>query len=107
MTRTSLPQAFAELEVYGDWALAIEAERNRKRNRSSVEEMDEFYSAIMPRMREIVSYLNGRDLHNLAAEEQALLNLSLSLMEISFPVEYHRLSSVPNGFPFDRYDIYQ
>ena len=107
MTRTTLPQAFAELEAYGDWALGIEAERNRKRNRSSVEEMDNFYSAIMPRMREIVSYLNDRDLHKLTAEDQALLNLSLALMEISFPVEYHRSSSVPNGFPFERYEIYQ
>src|SRR5689334_13351087 len=55
---TVLPASFAELEPFAHWALATERERLMARESSTMEELQMFYDAMMPRLVAIVEYLN-------------------------------------------------
>jgi hypothetical protein len=83
-----LPAQFAAWEPFAaDWCLATERERRERRMRSSQAELDAFSKAVKPRLDEAIQYLNGFPLHDLPVPEQNLLNLTLSLVEISVAVE--------------------
>ncbi|MGW0249003.1 hypothetical protein ACWDYH_20455 [Nocardia goodfellowii] len=83
-----LPAEFADLEPYADWALATEKERYAKRLASSMEEMQRFYDAALPRLTAAIEYCDrflGQD--DRPEEVPALLNLMQSLINVSFPIE--------------------
>jgi hypothetical protein len=83
-----LPAQFAEWEPFAaDWCLATEHERRERRMRSTQGELEAFYRAVKPRLDEAIQYLNGFPVHDLPAPERNLLNLTLSLVEISVAVE--------------------
>ncbi len=83
-----LPAQFAEWEPFAaNWCLATEHERRERRMRSSQRELEAFYKAVKPRLDEAIQYLNGFALDALPPRERNLLNLTLSLVEISVAVE--------------------
>ncbi|WP_428301733.1 hypothetical protein [Immundisolibacter sp.] len=83
-----LPAQFAAWEPFAaDWCLATEHERRARRMHSTQGELERFYKAVKPRLDEAIQYLNGFALHDLPAPETNLLNLTLSLVEISVAVE--------------------
>jgi hypothetical protein len=94
---TTLPTAFADLEPYTDWCLASEAERYAKRLASSMDEMQAFYDAAMPRLEEAMAYLDGFELNDLPEDAGQLLLLCYSLVNVSFPVEVWRQPRVPDS----------
>ena len=59
MTEALLPEAFEDLAPWLDWALEPERARAAKKVASSMEEIGAFYDAMMPRMEEIIAYLDG------------------------------------------------
>lgn len=86
--RPMLPAQFAEWEPFAaDWCLATEHDRRERRMRSTQAQLEAFYKAVKPRLDEAIQYLNGFSLQNLPAPERNLLNLTLSLVEISVAVE--------------------
>ena len=92
-----LPPEFADLEPFSDWCLASEAERYAKRLSSSMDEMQAFYDAAFPRFEQILTYLDDLPLDDLPEEAHRLLELSYSLVNISFPVEVWRQPRVPDS----------
>jgi hypothetical protein len=83
-----LPKDFAGLEKFFEtWCLATQTERHNKCVTSQMQELEEFYQAMLPRMDSIAEYLNQFPLQNLEADAQNLLNLSLSFIEVSLAVE--------------------
>lgn len=99
-----LPAGFQDFEPFvGKWALATERERNRTRLSSSMAEIQELYDALLPRMEEIIGYLNQFPLDNLPAAAKPLFHLSLSLAEIAPAVELFKQPEVVDGFPADRF----
>ena len=83
-----LPAQFAQWEPFAaNWCLATEHERRERRMRSSQRELEAFYKAVKPRLDEAIQYLNGFALDALPPCERNLLNLTLSLVEISVAVE--------------------
>ena len=106
MTSQLLPEQYKELERFvSEWALPSESQRNHKRLASSMEEIQKFYDALLPRLNEILSYLNQYPLEQLPAEAQRLMELSLSLMEISHAVELYGQPDVPDAFDARRFEI--
>lgn len=108
MLEQALPKAFTDLQRFAaEWALPTEAERNRKRLITSIDDLQLFYDALLPRMEAIVAYLNQFQLNGLPPDAEALLSLSLAFMEVSTAVELFGSARVPHGFEPERYAIHQ
>ncbi|MGD0882848.1 MAG: hypothetical protein ABSB09_14880 [Acidimicrobiales bacterium] len=92
-----LPAEFADLEPFSDWCLPTEGERYARRLASSMEEMQSFYAAAFPRFEQILAYLDDLPLDALPDDARRLLELSYSLVNVSFPVEVWRQPRVPDS----------
>jgi hypothetical protein len=88
MTQPMLPKPFAALEPFAAmWCLATEAERYARRLDSTMIDMQAFHDAGMPRLREIMAYLDRFELPDLPEQELHLLYLAYSLIMVSLPIE--------------------
>jgi hypothetical protein len=93
----TLPTDFADLELYADWAIPTERARYAKRLSSSMDELQAFYDAAMPRMEAATAYLEQYDLNDLPEDAKRLLWLYCALVTVSFPVEVWRQPKVPDS----------
>ncbi|MEL0083687.1 MAG: hypothetical protein VW985_11715 [Gammaproteobacteria bacterium] len=101
-----LPAPFQSLEPFVEvWDLGSERERHTTRLNAPIEESQKLYDALLPQIEPIAEYLESFDLNNLPAQEQSLLNLALSFMEVSLTVECLKSPTVPGGFAFDRFEV--
>jgi len=94
---------FGDLEPFIRWDLATEPERMAARESSTLEEMRTFYDATILRLPAIVQYLNGFPSDRMPPEAQRLMNMALSLNEVSIAVERYRQPRVINGRERDRF----
>jgi hypothetical protein len=92
-----LPDKFADLEAFAEWSLETEAERYAKRLASTMEEMQAFYDAAMPRLDDALGYLDALELNALPEDASRLLWLVYSLVNVSFPIEVWRQPRVPDS----------
>ena len=92
-----LPADFADLEPFADWSLETEAERYAKRLASTMDEMQAFYDAALPRLEAALAHLDALPLDDLPADATRLLWLCYSLVNASFPVEVWRQPRVPDS----------
>jgi hypothetical protein len=92
-----LPADFSDLEPFADWALPSEYDRYAKRISSTQEELQAFYDAAFPRLRDSVERLKAIALDTISEEERNLLWLFCSLVTVSFPVEVWRQPRVPES----------
>jgi hypothetical protein len=92
----NLPTAFADLEPFSDWCLPTEAERYRKRLDSTMDELQAFYDAALPRLEAAMSHLDELPFDDLPEDATRLLWLCYSLINVSFPVEVWRQPRVPD-----------
>lgn len=101
-----LPKSFYPLTGFTNkWVLPSEAERHQTRLTTTLEELTLFYDAMLPEMEKIIGYLNGFDLKELNEENQNLLLLSLSFIEVSTSIEFFKSSTVPDGFDHRRFNV--
>lgn len=99
-----LPHEFGELEPYLDWALPTIGQRRAKRLASSMEEIDSFYQAILPKMADIATYLDRFELAKLEDRQRRLLDLAFSFMAVAPAVEIFGQPEVKgNTFPYSRF----
>jgi hypothetical protein len=97
MAAPLLPPQFADLERFvADWCLDSEPERYAKRLASTMDEIQEFYDAIMPRAEEAICYLDRLPLDELPEDAWRLLKLLYSLILMSFPVEIWKQPYIPD-----------
>jgi hypothetical protein len=94
---SALPPAFADLEAFAEWALPTEHERFAKRLASSMDELQAFYDAALPRLDDAVEFLDQFELSALPDDASHLIWLYYSLMTVSFPVEVWRQPRVPDS----------
>ncbi len=92
-----LPPDFADLEPFGGWILPSEKDRYAKRLGSSMDELQAFYDAAFPRLRDGTEYLKGVSLEGICDEDRNLLWLFCSLVTVSFPVEVWGQPRVPDA----------
>jgi hypothetical protein len=97
MTDRLLPDAFADLEPFAaTWCLPTERQRFAQRMASSMDEMQAFYDAFMPRAEDAVQYCDRFPLDAMPEEAARLLQLLYSLVMVSFPVEAWRQPHIPD-----------
>jgi hypothetical protein len=94
---STLPADFADLEPFADWAIATERARYAKRLSSTMDELQAFYDAAIPRLDAAASYLERFDVKALPEDAKRLLWLCCSLVTVSFPVEVWRQPKVPDS----------
>jgi len=94
---STLPPEFADLEPFAAWALRTERERYAKRLSSSMDEMQAFYDAALPRLEDAALYLERLPLDDLPEDARHLLLLCYSLINVSFPVEAWHQPRVPDS----------
>ncbi len=98
-----LPEQFRDLAPFLEWALATEPERSAKRQASPMEEINAFYQAIFPRMKDILPFLERFIPENAPDDVQRLFHLTLSLAEIAPAVENYGQPSVVDGYDVTRF----
>ena len=102
----SLPKEFSDLDPFAErWCLATEPARWDARMSSSMEEMQEFYDAIFPRVTEAIAYCDQFPLDDMPDDAVNLLQMIYSFVIVSFPVELWRQPYVPDtlGTEFVRF----
>ncbi len=98
-----LPLQFSDLEPFAHkWAVEPLSRRQQTRLASTLEELKEFYNAIMAHGDDAIVYLNSFDLDRMPREAKSMLNLMLSLMEVAHSVELWKRVDQPDAFPFER-----
>jgi hypothetical protein len=102
---SNFPEAFHALDPFSDWAIPTTIGRVKKRVESPLHEAQAFYSAVSPRLEEILAYLDQYELGSLAPQDANLLNLTLSLAEIATCVEFYDSMSVPKGVEHNRFPL--
>lgn len=94
-----LPSQFKDLTRFvDDWLFDTQMERTEKRLTSSMEIITEFYDAMLPRIQEILDYLDQYTLQDLPPDAKALLALAYSLSEIAPAVEMFKQPHVTPTF---------
>lgn len=77
--------------------LPTSVERNRKRLASSMDEISALYNALLPRLEEILAYLDQFSLEEMPQDALRILFLTLSLAEVSIGVELFHEPKVTGG----------
>lgn len=101
-----LPASFRDLNVFIDWAKPSETLRRQKREASSMEEIQIFYNAMLPRLPEILNHFRDTEKKfggpgKVDEETKLLFTLMLALADASLSVEVHKSPIVPDGMPGD------
>ncbi|WP_419919221.1 hypothetical protein [Candidatus Poriferisocius sp.] len=96
-TVAALPACFLDLTPFSGWALETWRERYEKRLASTMDEMQAFYDAMMPRLPQILEHCDSFALHDLPGDTRNLLLMVFALGEASFPVEAWRQPRVPDS----------
>ncbi len=99
------PAQFAQLADHAEWALPQREARYKKRLQSTQQEIKVFYDAVLPRMKEIIEYLNSRSLQSLSAEEGRLLMLAQAWMDASRAIEIIGAPDVKYGLEASRFKV--
>ena len=89
MSEPLLPETFEGLEPFADWALEPERARTERRAAASMEEIQAFYHAMMPRMDDIFEHLGDQFGPDMPAPAHRLYLMSLSLVEVGIVVELY------------------
>ena len=101
-----LPEQFPTLNPYAEkWAIDSEEKRRIMRMNSSQSELQSFYQTMKPILDEVIQYLNQFNLDELADAERHLLQMSLSLVEISVAVELFRNPWPLNAWPWEKFSV--
>ena len=97
-----LPDEFQDLAPFLEWALASEQERSAKRQACTIKEIKTFYSAMLQRLEEILSYLDDYPTENVPPDVETLFHLTLSVAEVAPAVENFGQPGVVDGYDVKR-----
>ena len=93
-----LPAQFSDLEPFAQkWCLPTERERFAARVSTSMDELQAFYDAFVPRADEAIEYCDQFPLDEMPEDAERLLQLLYSLIMVSFPVEAWRQPHIPDS----------
>lgn len=106
--RGPVPKGFEDLQKSVDdgWSLPTMNGRMNRRGLSSAVELQAFYDAVMPRLKDILKYMGTFDYPNAPAEALRLFYLTLSLAEVAPHVElFGGNPKVPYSFDETRFHV--
>jgi hypothetical protein len=97
MAEPLLPPEFSDLEPWvAEWCLDSEPARYAKRLSSTMDEIQAFYDAMMPRAEDAIRHLEKFPLDDLPEDAWRLLKLLYSLILTSFAVEIWKQPYIPD-----------
>jgi hypothetical protein len=83
-----LPERFVDLSAFvGEWALRTERDRFLKLHSVSLQQLRVFYDAMLPRMDEVLTYLNQWEVDALPDDARTLFELTMTFAEIAHPLD--------------------
>ena len=105
---TNLPPAYADLQPFAaEWMLGNEKARYDKLLRTSMDELRAFYDAMLPRMEDIILFLNQYPLDAMPEDVHHLFDLAMTFMETAHPVDLRwKDTDIEDKFPADRFEFY-
>ena len=102
----SLPEEFTTLERFTErWILPSERARRDLRCQSELAELEDLYETMLVRMEAIIHHLNAFPIDNLPEAESNLFSLAQAFVEVAPAVELFRAPEVPDGFPWQRFQV--
>jgi hypothetical protein len=91
-----LPSAFEDLERFVEkWALTTADERLQKRMSSTMDEIQTFYDAMLPRVEQALEHLDRFALDDMPPHETRLYHLVLASAEAALSVEVYGAPRLP------------
>jgi hypothetical protein len=98
MSAALLPSQFSDPEPYAaKWCLPTERQRFAMRMASTMDEMQAFYDAFVPRAEAAIAHCEKFPLDDMPDDAQRLLQLLYSLVMVSFPIEAWRQPHIPDS----------
>jgi len=93
----ALPSGFESVARFGDWVLPTEQERIEARLSRPYPMTLDFYNTMLAEAPRILPYLLSRSVASPTHEDENLLFLMFSFVEIANAVEIYGQSEVPDG----------
>ncbi|MCB2049808.1 MAG: hypothetical protein KDE63_00125 [Novosphingobium sp.] len=91
-------QALSVVEIHATaWGLPTSAERVAKRVCSTMDEISNFYDAMLPHMEEILDYLNQFSLDTIPDNVKPIAWTALAMCEVDNPVRWKSVT-LSSGF---------
>jgi hypothetical protein len=103
MAERQLPPQFNDLDRFLAWALPTERERTARRQTVAMPEIRSFYDAMVPRLAEILKFLDDFVPEDIPSEVNRLFLLTMSLAEIAPAVENFGQPGVIDGYDYTRF----
>lgn len=104
MTNPTLPQEYADLVPFLEWALPTADERYVHRRKASREALKAFYDAMLPRIEGILALADEYPLGQLPTDLRPIYHMALSLAEVAPHIElYGGAPGVPYAFDETRF----
>ena len=100
-----LPEEFADLQHLADWGEATEKLRMSRRIGSTMAELTDYYSTMLPRMEAIAEHLDQWELTDLPDSEKPLLYMAMMYMEAAVAVELFKDPDVPQSSPAEKLNV--
>ena len=103
----SLPASFVDLEIFvPEWALKSEAARFQKLHQVTLAQLRLFYDALLPRMEEILLYLNQYKIQELPTDAKILFHLAMTFAETAHPIDLNWADvDFPDAYPWDKFEF--
>lgn len=102
----ALPNGFQELEPFvAAWARPTFSERYGQRLANSYAELKAFYDRILPRMDDIMRYVDNYQIGSMPPDALRLARLAQAFMVISPAAELFEQGAVPYGHDWTRVDV--
>ncbi len=106
--QATLPPAYADLARFTpEWMLGNEKARYDKLLATSMADLRAFYDAMLPRMEEIILFLNRYPLDAMPEDAQHLFDLAMTFMETAHPIDLRwKTTDIEDKFPAERFEFY-
>lgn len=107
MPSRMLPEAFADLEPYVDeWALTCERDRFMRLHSATIDELRAFYDAMLPRLEQVLQYLNQWKIGELPPQALTLYDLALTFAETAHPIDLKwKDVDFPDAYPWQQFEF--
>ena len=97
MTHVLRPD-FSELDPFLQiWGLPSSADRVARRATSSIDDLNAFYDAMLPRLEEVITYLNQFPPHEIPAADKPLADAALAMCEVDNAVRKWQAPTLSSG----------
>ena len=103
MSKVVLPSGFEDLLPWTGWSQARMDDRRDLRINSSMEDIETFYDAMLPRLGAALEHLASTEINGMDPRSATLMNMVLSLAEVAPAVEQFGEPGVSYGYDVTRF----